>query len=61
VKCRSGSTVQCQLGCGGSGSIEELREFEVEVGAVTLKELKVFNSNLLEADKEDFTFTEDYL
>jgi len=49
------------LGCGGSGSIEELREFEVEVGAVTLKELKVFNSNLLEADKEDFTFTEDYL
>lgn len=61
VKCRTSKTVQCQLGCGGSGSVDELKESEVEVDAVTLKELKAFNSNLLEADKEDFALTEDYL
>lgn len=53
--------MQCQLGCGGSGAGEEMREPEVEVDAVTLKELRAFNSNLLEADKEEFTLIEDCL
>jgi len=43
---------RCAFGCGGSATIEETKETELDVNAITLAELQQFNSNLLETDNE---------
>eukprot|EP00831_Metopus_contortus_P076353 TRINITY_DN70440_c0_g1_i1.p1 TRINITY_DN70440_c0_g1~~TRINITY_DN70440_c0_g1_i1.p1 ORF type:complete len:119 (+),score=25.54 TRINITY_DN70440_c0_g1_i1:125-481(+) len=43
---------ECGLGCGGGNAIEESKEVELDVNAITLSELQQFNSNLLDLDSD---------
>ncbi len=52
IKPRGAKEARCKFGCGGSTAVEETKETELDVEAITLAELQQFNSNLLEADNE---------
>ncbi len=49
---RGGKQATCRFGCGGAGALEDSKQTELNVDSLTLSELQLFNSNLLEADPE---------